>query len=263
MATVLVFANQKGGVAKTTSCVNLGAGLALRGHRTLLMDFDPQGSLSRYLGWRDGQSPTVGDWLLDRVAFEDAAAKTPFEHLSYVPASEALIADQSTIEQDKIKGLHFLRRKLEGIRNQFDFILIDTMPSFTTLFANALVAGDQVIVPVKLEWLSIQGLPPLISKIRDVQENVKDLQVLGILGTFYRKGVAECQKCLGELDAMLPGRVFQASIQLNSKLAEASGYGKPIQHYDRQAQGFADYEALTEEVLAKCKSNQTPAAEVH
>lgn len=256
---IIALANQKGGVAKTTTCVNLGAGLALRGHSVLLVDADPQASLSRYLGVEiRGAGDELGDWLLERSTFDQVVRETPYKGLSFVPASERLTSDEAQMEQDKFKAIHYLRKKIESVRDRYDFILIDTMPSFTVLFANSLVAADAVLVPVKLEWLSIQGLAPLLSKIRDVQENVKGLNVLGILGTFNRKGVIECEKCYSELETQLPGSVFQTTIQLNSKLAAAAGAGKPIQHYDRSCRGFDDYEQLAEEVMKKCSAAAAP-----
>lgn len=256
---ILSFANQKGGVAKTTTCVNLGAGLALRGRSVLLIDADPQASLSRYFGPLDGE-PSLGDWLMSRAEFDQTVRKTPFEGLHRVPAAENLTADQALIEQDKFKAIHYMRRKVEPLRGRYDFILIDTMPAFSVLFANSLVASDQILVPVKLEWLSVQGLKPLLDKIADVQENVKDLRVMGLLGTFHRRGVKESETCVAGLQELLPGQVLKTTIQLNSKLAEAAGSGKPIQHYDRSSQGFADYEQLTEEVIAKCPQRKKPAA---
>ncbi len=256
---IIAFANQKGGVAKTTTCLNLGAGLALRGFSTLLIDSDPQASLSSYLGAAAGK-PILGDWLMDRAPFDKVVRATAHANLSYIATNESLIADESLMEQDKFKAIHYLKRKTDGIRDRYNFILIDTMPSFSLLLANNLVAADKVIIPVKLEWLSIQGLVPLLSKLRDIQDNVKDLQIFGILGTFNRKGVTECHKCLAELEVQLPGHIFTTTIQLNSKLAEAAGAGKPIQHYDHLCQGFTDYENLTEEIIHKCPvKKKTPA----
>lgn len=256
---IIALANQKGGVAKTTSCLNLGAGLALRGLPTLLIDADPQASLSRYLGVHvAGESSALGDWMLGRKEFDQVVQPTSFKDLAIVPTTEALLRDEATMEQDKVKAIRFLTRKLEAVRDRYAYILIDTMPSFSVLFVNSLVAADQVLVPVKLEWLSVQGLAPLIEKIRDVQE-LKSLQVLGLLGTFNRKGVKECEKCLSELNGAMPGKVLSAAIHLNSKLAEAAAAGKPIQHHDRSSQGCADYEQLTEEVLQKCPSQSAAA----
>jgi chromosome partitioning protein len=256
---IISLANQKGGVAKTTTCVNLGAGLALRGHSVLLVDTDPQASLTRYFGPLDGGA-VLGDWLLGRAELDQAVRHTPFDRLDLIPTAEHLIADQATIEQDKFKAIHYLRRKLEPLRGRYDFILIDTMPSFSVLFANSLVASDHVLIPVKLEWRSIQGLKPLLENVVDVQENVKHLQIMGLLGTFNRRGVKESEACMAGLQELLPGQVLKTTIQLNSKLAEAAGSGKPIQHYDRSCQGFTDYEDLTDEILRKCPPPARPAA---
>lgn len=262
MAVVIALANQKGGVAKTTTCLNLGAGLASRGIKTLLIDSDPQGSLTRYLGYK-GESTEfspLGDWLLSRKQFAQIEEKTPYSGLTYIPTNEDLISAEAAITKDTFKALHYLRLKIEEIRSQFDVILIDTMPSFSPLFANALVASDKVIIPVKLEWLSVQGLSPLLGKVREVQQIGKEIEILGIVGTFHRKGVNEVAKCLKEIKDILPGQVFDATIHLNSRLAEAAGEGLPIQVYDRTSQGAYDYEALTEEVITRCQLK--PVAEV-
>ncbi len=258
---IIALANQKGGVAKTTTCLNLSAGLALKGHPTLLIDADPQASLSRYLGVHaEGASAPLGDWLLGRAEFDQVVKQTKFENISVIPTTERLLADEANMEQDKFKAINFLRRKIEEVRDRYSFILIDTMPSFSVLFANSLVASDQVLIPVKLEWLSVQGLRPLLEKIQDVQDNVKGLQILGLLGTFNRKHVNECEKCLAELNEALPGKVLSTTIHQNTKLAEAAGQGQPIQYYDRSCQGFTDYQSLAEEILRKCPQSAAPAA---
>lgn len=254
MATVIALANQKGGVAKTTTCLNLGAGLAARGIRTLLIDADPQGSLSRYLGQsstsNDSFSP-LGEWILDRKPFREIVLNTKWDNLSFVPSNEKLIGAESTISTDTIKAIHYLGLKVKEIRQDFDVVLIDTMPSFSHLFTNALMASDKVLIPVKLEWLSFQGLAPLLSKIKEFQVVGKEIDVLGLLGTFHRKGVNEAIKCLEELKETFPGKVFNSTIHLNSKLAEAAGMGLPIQLCDRASQGAVDYDAFTEEVILR------------
>jgi chromosome partitioning protein len=256
---IISLANQKGGVAKTTTCVNLGAGLALCGHSVLLVDTDPQASLTRYFRDISGDV-TLGDWLLGRAEFDQAVRRTPFDRLDLVPTTENLIADEATMEQDKFAAIHYLRRKVEQLRGRYDFILIDTMPSFSTLFANALVASDHILIPVKLELLSVMGLKPLLAKVAAVQENVKHLHIMGLLGTFNRRGVKECDSCLEGLQDLLPGQVLKTVIQLNSKLAEAVSSGKPIQHYDRSCQGSTDYDDLAKEILRKCPPPARPAA---
>lgn len=263
MAVVISLANQKGGVAKTTTCLNLGAGLASHGIKTLLIDSDPQGSLTRYLGYNGEQSEfsPLGDWLLGRKEFSQVETITPYSNLSFIPANEDLISAEAAITKDTFKALHYLRLKINEIRAQFDVILVDTMPSFSPLFANALVASDQVIIPVKLEWLSVQGLAPLLGKVREVQQIGKGIEILGIVGTFHRKGVNEVAKCLKEIRDILPGRVFETTIHLNSRLAEAAGEGLPIQVFDRNSQGAYDYEALTEEVITRCQLKPVAAVQ--
>ena len=248
---IISLANQKGGVAKTTTCVNLGAGLALRGHSVLLVDADPQASLTRYFGALEGGA-VLGDWLLGRAEFDQAVRHTAFDRLDIIPTAEHLIADQATIALDTFKGLHYLRNKLEELRKVYDYILIDTMPSFSVLFANSLIAADQVLIPVKIEYLSAQGLKPLLEKVAEVRANFKQLKIVGLLGTFNRRGVDESDACMEDLHKLLPGQVLKTTIQLNSKLAQAARSCQPIQHFDRSCQGFTDYEDLTDEILRRC-----------
>lgn len=249
---IIAFANQKGGVAKTTTCVNLGAGLALRGHSTLLIDTDPQASLSRYLGAHGtNDAPSLGDWMMGRASFDDVKSSTPYNLLDIVPTREALTADELAMKQNEVKTIHYLRLKLQEVHGRYQFILIDMMPGFTTLFVNSLIAADQVLIPVKLEWLSMQGLTPLLEKILDVQDSGKKLDILGIVGTFFQVGVNERVKCLEEIERLMPGKIFSTVIRQNIKVAEASASHMPIQHYDRASQGFKDYEALVDEVLVR------------
>jgi chromosome partitioning protein len=211
--------------------------------------------LSRYLDTQapNGGNSPLGDWLLGRAQFKEVVRQTPYEGLSYVPTTPQLISDSAIMEQAKVKSVHYLRQKVEALRASYDFILIDTQPSFSILLANSLVAADQVLIPFKLDALSNHGLPDLINNIHDVQDNIKSLDILGALGTFDRKGVGQCERSLAEIHTYLPGKVLAASIHLNSKLADAAETHKPIQHYDRSCQGFTDYENLTTEVLAKCQ----------
>ncbi len=248
---IISIANQKGGVAKTTTTVNLGAGLALRGRSVLLIDADPQASLTRYLGVAtDGF--TLGDWLLDRADFNAVCRPSGFDRLSVVPASERLISDQSMIEQDRFKGFAFLAQKIADIRSRFDVILIDTMPTFSTLLANSLFAADRVLIPVRLDSMSLSVLPLLLPKIVDVQKHNPRLQILGILATFYEAALNESARSLADLERHAPHLVMSTKIRKNTKLAEAVAYKKPIQHYDLNSLGAADYEALTDEVANKC-----------
>ena len=255
LGIVISLANQKGGVAKTTTCVNLGAGLARKGYKTLLIDFDPQASLSIYFGI-DYQEPSlgsVGDWVMNRKPFDKVVQETSFPLLDIIPTNEELKSDELSIQQDMVKSFRYLQRKVDSVRGQYDFILIDTMPSFSLLFLNSLTACDKVLIPVKLEFLSVQGLQPLGNKIKDIREELKPIEILGIVGTFYRNGVNESETCVQELRDELTTQVFTTVINQNVTLSQAAAHSKPIQQFDKYSQGSKDYEMLTEEVLARCK----------
>jgi chromosome partitioning protein len=256
MATVIALANQKGGVAKTTTCANLGAGLALKGFKTLLIDFDPQANLSQFFGiMTNGQPyPNVGDWIMDKSPAEQTIQKTAFQNLDIIPSNEVLKGVEMDMQKDIFKAFRYLSRKIEAIKDRYDYILIDTLPSFSLLFVNSIAACDYVLVPVKLEYLSMQGLSLLNAKIQDVRDNIKPVQLLGIIGTFFRKGVKESENCLDELKKSVPQHLLDGLIHLNSKLAESAAHSKPIQHYDRNCQGFTDYQMLVEEVVTRCQT---------
>lgn len=255
-SVVISLANQKGGVAKTTSCVNIGAGLALRGYKTLLIDFDPQANLSQFLGVpinNGSKIITSGDWVMGRARAQDAIQETTYPNLHIASSSESLKGYEMDMQKDMFKMFKYLQKCVNEVREEYNFILIDTLPSFSLLFVNSIAACDYVLIPAKLEYLSMQGLNLLQEKIQDVRENIKPVEVLGIFGAFFRKGVSESEKCLQELQRSLSELSMKSVIHLNSKLAESASHAKPIQHYDKSSQGFEDYENLVEEVLERCQ----------
>ena len=255
MGIVISLANQKGGVAKTTSCVNIGAGLAMRDYKTLLIDFDPQASLSRYLGLPD-KGPAVEDWVMEKELFKNVVSETKYNFLHAVPATENLKGEEMNMQMDYFKSCRYLPRAVEKVRELYDFILIDTLPSFSLLFVNSLAACDYVLIPVKLEFLSMQGISLLQTKIRDVRDNIKPVELMGIVGTFHRRGVKESETCLQELHEKLSEFSFNTVVHMNSKLAESAAHSMPIQHYEMKSQGAQDYESLIEEVIDRCKQRK-------
>jgi len=261
VAVVISLANQKGGVAKTTTCANLGAGLGLRGVRTLLVDFDPQASLSHFLGipQNDPAMPTISDLLSGQRPADEIIQTTPFQNLSILPAGRELEGADNMMRKDPANMFRFLQHRVDALRDRYDAILIDTLPSFSLLFANSLAACDYVIIPAKLDFLSMQGVGALLEKVREVHQRIRPIKGVGIVGTFFRKGVRECENCLQELRGAGVGEVFDAVINLNSRVAESPGHTKPIQYYDRSSQGSQDYEKLTQEVIEACQINQGAA----
>lgn len=252
MAIVISVANQKGGVGKTTTCVNVGAGLGMRGYKTLLIDFDPQRSLSSYFALTE-QPLNVEDWITGKENFSQVVCETPFRDLHVLPATEKGLRNvETSIQSDFSLSFNCLQKSVDLVRNQYEFILIDTLPSVSLLFDNSLVASDRVLVPAELSFLSMQGLPLLHSKISEVQQNFKAIGVLGVFGTKFRQGVNESEDCLAELNTAMPGLAMKTHVRLNSKVAEAAAHHQPIQYFDNRCPGSEDYENLISEVLNRC-----------
>ncbi len=254
MAIVISLANQKGGVAKTTSALNLGAGLARRGFKTLLVDFDPQGSLTKILS-PSAPAKYVGDWIMDRAPFETVLLKTEYEGLSFVPSHINLRGDEMDMQKDMLNANEFLLNKVQEVQSSFDFILIDTLPSLSLLCNNSLFACQYVLIPAKLDYLSIGGLSQLIKVIGNIKKR-KPIEILGMFATVYRSGVKRQEKCLEELRGLFPDMLLKTIIRINAALEDAAFEGKPVFHHDARSSGAEDYTNLTEEVLNRCQSKK-------
>lgn len=266
MSIVIAIANQKGGVGKTTTCVNLGAGLAKRGSKVLLIDFDPQASLSHFLKLSGPEIVTgsVGDWMMERDSFDTVVHLTPFADMAVVRAASSLTGDESHIQLnaaqrvastgDNLAHFRILESAVSAIRDKFDYILIDTPPTFSLLFTNSIFACDQVLIPTKMEFLSIRALGPLLARITDIKQHKESIDVLGVLGTLYRLNVKEQVACLEDVKTKIPDALFRTLIRQNVTLAESATYGKPIQFFDAGSPGGKDYDALTMEVIERCES---------
>jgi len=256
MAKVIVFANQKGGVGKTTTTVNIGAYMAEAGHSVLLVDFDPQGNLSSSLGIRDTRN-SIYEALIEDIPVEKAIQTTPQKNLDILPSN--LNLSGATVEltkADKKDSLQFLKKTLLPLYQKYDYILIDCPPSLGVLTINGFVAADTVIIPLQCEYFALEGLKYMYSMtIKRIQKSVNpDLKIGGIIFTMYDSRTnlgKEVIKSVQETFRQHPEMVFHTVIPRNIRLSEAPSHGIPINMYDSACVGAKCYEKLTMEVMKR------------
>lgn len=250
MGRVIAIANQKGGVGKTTTAINLGAALARRGMTTLLIDSDPQANTTGGLGFsKDSARRSLYHGLLLNLPLEDLILKCAVEGLHLIPSARNLVG--ATVELvDQPQREHILQRKLEGLREQFSFILLDCPPALDLLTLNALVAADSVLVPIQCEYFALEGVSELLDTlIRIRRSHNPKLAVEGILLTMYDERTNLSHQVRDDLKNFFGDQVFQTLIPRNVRLAEAPSHGKPIFLYDPQCRGAQSYLKLAKEVM--------------
>jgi chromosome partitioning protein len=256
MANVITFANQKGGVGKTTTAANLGACLAETGSSVLLIDFDSQGNLSSSMGV-DREKPGIYQVLGGDVDAADTVQDTPQERMSIITGGSDLTgASVELVNQDRRE--YFLREAIEPVRDHFDYIFIDSPPSLGLLTLNALVAADNVIIPLQTEYFALEGLTQLLQNIKRVQSGFNtDLELFGILFTMYDSRTRLANDVVQEVIGYFGKRVFRTIIPRNIRLSEAPSHGIPVNLYDSDCVGARSYRKLAEEVLQRVEATTT------
>jgi chromosome partitioning protein len=251
MGTVYAIANQKGGVGKTTTAVNLAACIAEAGYEALLIDIDPQANATIGLGVSKETHPTVYDVLIGEASFDEAVVQTVVEHLSLAPAGPDLAG--ATVELPRIAGSELrLRQALQGIRERFAFTLLDCPPSLGPLTVNALVAADRVIVPVQAEYFALEGLAGLLDTLSLVQRELNPrLTVAGMLLTMHDGRTRLAQDVEREIREHFPELVFDTVIPRNVRVSEAPSFGKAVIHHDPHCAGADAYFELAKEVASR------------
>ncbi len=252
MARVIAIANQKGGVGKTTTAINLGAYLASSGKRVLIVDLDPQGNSSSGLGiMRDKLSGDLYDVLLEGLAPDAVVRETEVKDLHVLPASPILAAAE--VELVAVPQREFkLKQAIESL--DFDYILIDCPPSLGILTVNGLVAAHDLIIPVQAEFYALEGLGHLIQTFQRVKKGLNPkLSLMGVLVTMHNGRTTLSAQVHEEVKRHFPDKTFDTIIPRNVRLAEAPSYGKPIMHYDGWSKGARSYKALAKEVEKRAK----------
>ena len=247
MARRIVVANQKGGVGKTTTAVNLSAALREAGQRVLLVDFDPQGNATSGLGVDKNHSPNVYDVLIGESDCAKAIVTTPYGDV--LPSNKALAG--AGIELVGMEHREYLlSNALDTVEKNYDFILIDCPPSLELLTLNGIVAARSVLIPVQCEYYALEGLSDLMSTLRLVKKRLNpDIDVEGVLLTMYNGRTNLSMQVAEEVKRFFKGKVYATVVPRNTRLAEAPSHGKPVIAYDKWSKGAEAYRALAKEVL--------------
>lgn len=250
MAKTIAVVNQKGGVGKTTSTVNLAATVAAKGYKVLLVDIDPQGNATSGLGINKRElEKSAYDVLINSMQVEKAMIQTDFDNLWVLPSSMNLAGAELELV-DMTRRESKLKNSLALIKDSFDYIYLDCPPSLGLITLNALCAADTVLVPIQCEYYALEGLSQLMSTIRQVKRLYNPLiDIEGVLLTMFDGRLNLTHQVVNELKRFFPRKVYETVIPRNVKLSEAPSYGLPIIYYDKNSKGAAAYNALADEFL--------------
>lgn len=252
MCRVIAFANQKGGVGKTTTCVNMASFMALMGKKVLLIDLDPQGNATSNLGLeKENKLNTIYQVMSGDVSVNDAIYDTPVKNLSIIPANN----DLSGVEVELVymnQREYVFKNIIESVKNNYDYITIDCRPSLGLLTINAFTASDAVIIPIQCEFFALEGLSQLMNTIRLIKKKLNpDISIDGVVLTMREMRSNLGRQVAEEIEKFFAGTVFKTIIPRNIRLAESPSHGLPVYLYDKSCVGSKAYKALTEEYFTR------------
>ena len=252
MAKIISLANQKGGVGKTTSCVNVAASLGLLGHRVLVIDLDPQGNTTSGVGIsKKSLKATTKELLNGSAPLSDIIIETAYENLDVIPTNTALAGaefDLFDFDESEFR----IKNALAEVKDKYDYILIDCPPSLGMLTVNAFAASDGVVVPMQCEFYALEGLSQLLVTINRIKRMYNpDLSITGILITMYNGRLLLSMQVISELQKHYDDKLFNTKISRNVKLTEAPGFGKPAYYHDKSSKGAKEYIEVAKELAAR------------
>ncbi len=257
MGKIIAFSNQKGGVGKTTTCVNMSSYLASKGYKVLIVDLDPQGNATSGLGFAKSEvKNSVYNVMIDEMPIQDAVVKTCVDGLDILPSNIDLAGAEVELVYVKDRE-HVLKRVLDSARASYDFITIDCPPSLGLLTINALASADTVIIPIQSEYYALEGLSQLMNTIKLVVKHLNPLlKIEGVVLTMSDNRAIISRQISGEIKKFFGKRVFETAIPRNIRLAEAPSHGVPIMLHDTKCSGAKAYLALTDEFLSRQPSKK-------
>lgn len=252
MGKIIAIANQKGGVGKTTTTVNLSAALGQRGLKVLLVDVDPQGNSTSGLGINKRQlTESTYELLVSDVSAHDIMVKTPFENIWVLPSNISLAGAEIELVELENRAMR-LKSALLQVKQEFDIILIDCPPSLGIITLNAFAACDTLLIPIQCEYYALEGLSQLMATLRQVKRLYNaNIDIEGVLLTMYDSRLNLTLQVVAELKKYFPKKIYHTVIPRNVRLSEAPSFGQPVMYYDRSSRGSAAYEQLALELMQK------------
>ena len=253
---VISITNQKGGVGKTTSAINISFYLAKMGYKVLIVDFDPQGNATSGLGVdKNSLGSTMSDVISGSVALKDVILETEFHKLKLAPSTPILA--NTEIELANVGGrFSRLREALKTVSDEFDYVILDCPPSLSLLTVNSFIASDFLILPVQAEFYAMEGLGQLLESMKLVKKGMNpNIELLGVLPTMVDSRTTLSGQVYEEIKRFFPGKVFSTPVPRNIRLAEAPSHGVPIGIYDRFSKGARAYKSIAKEIVKRIEEN--------